>query len=401
MTERIGNEYERHMIHHWYMSCAQKTKTAKYNFVAKNWNEDVKCMGSCPSKSSVIRYIERLNENNVTDRRKFRRNDNLNTVCTDSNADLVELFISEVNGKISYSDLARMMNCDRKSITKMTKSRGYKQFNSVITGIVPPKNIPVRLHACNKWLEILRADPYFYRNVWFSDESHFDTLEELKTKILALHRPGLEVSGIQKERFPKRFTLWAAMHYEYGLIWYTDFFNDKGNYSNVNQFNYNDCLKYFFDTLKSRYSQEQIDKMWFSQDGASSHTAFINRAFIFSFFKERLIDRNSETTNTLGLYWPPFSCFLNPCDYTLWPVLKRPIRKRWLEYERDTDKMRAVTNEECSKLNLNHEYFRKSIDNFPERLAAVVWAKGDAVQLNDYRRFLKQNTENITTNVIV
>ena len=71
---------------------------------------------------------------------------------------------------------------------------------------------------------------------------------------------------------------------------------------------------HFMDQLKAKFTPEQISEMWFQQDGASAHTDFYNRAFLFSFFGERLIDCMSKNSNSLVIFWPPFSCDVSPCD---------------------------------------------------------------------------------------
>ena len=167
------------------------------------------------------------------------------------------------------------------------------------------------------FLNILQNIPGFHKNCGFSDESHFDILPDTQGRILSVKKPALSLSGVQINRFPKRLTVWAAVHYKHGLIWFTNFTNAKGNYGNVDQFNYHECLSYFTDQLKAKFIPEQIGEMWFQQDGASAHTAFDNRAFLFRFFGERLIDCMSQNSNSLGIFWLPFSCDVNPCDYTL------------------------------------------------------------------------------------
>ena len=116
------------------------------------------------------------------------------------------------------------MNCNEKSIRKIARKLGFSLFSPVLTGIVPPSSIPLRLKFAETFQ---KTEPNFHRKPWYSDETHFDTLEELNQKIISKERPSLDVSGVQKERFPKRCTLWGAMHYEYGLIWYTNFTNAK------------------------------------------------------------------------------------------------------------------------------------------------------------------------------
>ena len=331
MTERIGNDYERHMMVHWWKSCQSAKDNDKFSYVWHQWENDEKCTGKCPTINSVKKYLKNLEINNIKDRRKERKNDNLATKCNPINCEIFVNIVENCRGKISYADIARTMNCSEPSVAKIAHKLGYRLFSPVLTGIVPPSAIPVRMKFAETFLKALENEPHFHRKIWFTDESHFDTLEELNQKIISKERPSLEVSGVQKERFPKDSLFWGAMHYEYGLIWFTNFLNAKGNYGNVDQFNYHDCLLYFTGELRSRYTQEQINEMWFQQDGASCHTAFNSRAFLFSFFGERVIDRKSEGDNSLGLFWPPFSCFLNPCDYTLWPKLKKPVRKQWEE----------------------------------------------------------------------
>lgn len=398
MSELLGTLYERTKMVEWWNTCPTTSfkpisKAQRYRNVVKEWEKDDKCHNKVPVISAVVKYLKRLEADEVGDRRKLNSNDQKRTKNNKLHEEIVEELVNETKGKISKSEIARILDCCPATAAKIVKKLGLSQYKCRITAIVPENTIPIRLKAAKQFVEVLLHFPTLHRLIWYTDETHFDTLEELNARILSRSRPDISVAGVQKERYPKRFTLWGAMHYEHGMIWFTNFTNDVGNYGNVNQFNYHDCLTYFFSELDRRFTPEQISQMWFQQDGASCHTSFISRAFIFSKFGERLIDRNSEGDNSLGLFWPPFSCCLNPCDFTLWPQLKRPVRKRWAEYERDTVRMRAIVDDECRKLNEGREisgFFRNSIDSIPKRMKAMVWSEGKPCDVKDYECHLKQ-----------
>ena len=68
--------------------------------------------------------------------------------------------------------------------------------------------------------------------------------------------------------------------------------------------------------LFTKVEEEDIDNIWFQQDGATCHTAEATLDVLHSVFEDRIIRRRTDVV------WPPRSCDLTPLDYYLWGAVK-------------------------------------------------------------------------------
>ncbi|GFT00723.1 uncharacterized protein TNCV_3114071 [Trichonephila clavipes] len=71
-------------------------------------------------------------------------------------------------------------------------------------------------------------------------------------------------------------------------------------------------------------NNDDVQELWFQQDGATCHTARATIDLLKDTFGDRLISRFGPVN------WPPRSCDLTPLDYFLWGYVKsmRIIHKR-------------------------------------------------------------------------
>ena len=70
------------------------------------------------------------------------------------------------------------------------------------------------------------------------------------------------------------------------------------------------------ELLFSKIEEDNIDSIWFQQNGATCHTANVTIDLLHTVFENRIISRNSD------VHWPPRSCDLTPLDYFLWGAVK-------------------------------------------------------------------------------
>ena len=83
--------------------------------------------------------------------------------------------------------------------------------------------------------------------------------------------------------------------------------------STVNQYTYQECVKWFIDQMKER---RKFSRAILMQDGVTP-TQHLTRSFLTRNFGNRLIGKH------FAVEWPPQSLDLTPADYYLWPTLKR------------------------------------------------------------------------------
>ena len=66
----------------------------------------------------------------------------------------------------------------------------------------------------------------------------------------------------------------------------------------------------------TKIEEEDIDNIWFQQDGATSHTAEATLDILRSVSEDRIISRRA------AYVWPPRNCDLTPLDCYLWSAVK-------------------------------------------------------------------------------
>ena len=92
-----------------------------------------------------------------------------------------------------------------------------------------------------------------------------------------------------------------------GLIGSYFFHNSEGSIT-VNQYTYQDCLKWFVAELKKR---KQFKHAVFMQDGTMPHTALSTREYLKNTFRTRLIGKHLEHE------WPASSPDMTLADFWL------------------------------------------------------------------------------------
>ena len=72
----------------------------------------------------------------------------------------------------------------------------------------------------------------------------------------------------------------------------------------------------FNEFLFPNVEENDMDDVWFQQDGATCHTTNVTIELLGTVFENRIISRNSDVN------WPSRSCDLSPLDYFLWGAVK-------------------------------------------------------------------------------
>ncbi|GFV44012.1 uncharacterized protein TNCV_3571331 [Trichonephila clavipes] len=79
-------------------------------------------------------------------------------------------------------------------------------------------------------------------------------------------------------------------------------------------------------------NNQDVQELWFQQDGATCHTARATIDLLKDTFGDRLISRFGPVN------WPPRSCDLTPLDYFLWGYVKSLVyadKPQTLDYLED------------------------------------------------------------------
>ncbi|GFV69422.1 transposable element Tc3 transposase [Trichonephila clavipes] len=125
--------------------------------------------------------------------------------------------------------------------------------------------------------------------------------------VLAVQRRFL-IKGVDQEKLTVWCALWAG-----GIIGPYFFKNDEGHNVTVNADRYRAMITNFFIP---ELSNQDVQELWFQQDGATCHTARATIDLLKDTFGDRLISRFGPVN------WPPRSCDLTPLDCFLWGYVK-------------------------------------------------------------------------------
>jgi hypothetical protein len=94
------------------------------------------------------------------------------------------------------------------------------------------------------------------------------------------------------------------------------------------------------------------EKLYFQQDGATSHTANTVQTWLGDKFKRKFIHKD---------LWPPRSPDLNPCDFFLWGHLKAKV---YNPLPKSLDDLKGNIEREFKKIPKNFLNSTFSINNF-------------------------------------
>ncbi|GFY02451.1 transposable element Tc3 transposase [Trichonephila clavipes] len=111
---------------------------------------------------------------------------------------------------------------------------------------------------------------------------------------------------------PEKLTVWCTL-WAGGIIGPYFFKNDEGHNVTVNGDRYRAMITNFFIP---ELNNNDVQELWFQQDGATCHTARATIDLLKDTFGDRLISRFGPVS------WPPRSCGLTPLDYFLCGYVK-------------------------------------------------------------------------------
>lgn len=216
---------------------------------------------------------------------------------------------------------ALKLNVSGTSVRRLFKDIGGFPFRIQIGQRLTEPDMRARMVYCGTFLAMVYEDPAFLNNVWFSDESHIHLngyINRQTTRFLGFERPNVIV---QKPLHSARVTIWCAIS-AHGLLG-PYFIEDKeGNALTVTQERYRGLvIEPFLQDLKRfcRARNIQMNRQWYQQDGATSHTARESLAMLQKNFPGRIISRGTDFP------YPSHSPDLTPPDAYLWGMLKESV----------------------------------------------------------------------------
>ncbi len=220
-----------------------------------------------------------------------------------------------------------------------------------------------RLDFCRWAVDV--ADNYAdaFRDVWFTDESHFLLSGHVCKQNMRFWANEQPHCFTERPLHSEKLTVWCAMS-SHGVI---------GPYvfkDTVNSQRYLSLLKNkFVPALRKR--TENMQTVWFMQDGATPHTSNIVLDYLHETFGDKVISRRYPEVKDLGQSWPAHSPDLNPCDYFLWGYLKSTVYR---PKPVDTDMLLKNIKRDVKKIS--EEMCGRVINNFIVRVKQGKLMKG-------------------------
>ena len=128
-----------------------------------------------------------------------------------------------------------------------------------------------RVEMCNWFNNKMEEDENWINNVWFSDEAHFHLDGYVNSKNCVFGGAELPQEVLQQPLHSSKVTAWCAINSKtiIGPYWFED---DEGRTVTINQENYRIVIRKFYASI-SCWCGIFISQQWFTQDGATPHTA--------------------------------------------------------------------------------------------------------------------------------
>ncbi|GFW34592.1 uncharacterized protein TNCV_952201 [Trichonephila clavipes] len=180
--------------------------------------------------------------------------------------------------------------------------------------------------------------PDFHKRILFSDEAHFwlnGYVNKQNCRIWSEANPQVYV---ETPLHPEKLTVWCVL-WAGGIIASYFFKNDEGH--------------------------NDVQELWFQQDGATCHTARATIDLLKDTFGDHLISRFGPVNS------PPRSCDLTPLDYFLWGYVKSLVyadKPQTLDHLEDN--IRRVI------ADIRPQMLEKVIENWTSRLDNIRASRG-------------------------
>ncbi|GBL89448.1 hypothetical protein AVEN_87797-1 [Araneus ventricosus] len=129
-------------------------------------------------------------------------------------------------------------------------------------------------------------------------------------------------------------------------------------------------LEQFVSTQLALEDRSRIE--WFIQDGARPHRREKVFRFLNEYFGNRVIALDYTKFTGTGMYWPPYSLDLTPCDYVLWCALKDTV---YGNHPSTLDEFESVICVACNSISV--ETLKNVMSNFILCLGHLIFSNGE------------------------
>ena len=310
---------------------------------------------SAPDGKSIKRWIENIRE--CEQIRKPKTGGRQRSVHTLENITKVKHHVKE-NPNLSLRKRALYLEINRESLRRIMKNDlKMHPYKLAMVNKLNPNDLETRKEQCQRMLQINPSSTIF-----FSDEAHFHlcgTVNKQNFRYWSMENPH---QLHQAPLHSPKVTVWCAVSED--RIWGPYFFEDSdGRTVTVNTERYCNMIKDFVQPKVEEL--ENIDNVYFMQDGATCHTSRQSMAVLREMFPGKLISLRGD------IGWPPRSPDLNPCDFWLWGALKERV---FATQHENLDDLKNTIRQEIQ--TIHQATLRKVRDSFENRLRICAASNG-------------------------
>lgn len=269
--------------------------------------------GQAITKSTVSKIIKKFRDHGcVKDLPKTGR------PKLDDDVKLNVLLSYNENPHLPTSQVALDLNLSQSSVKKILHTAKYHPYKIRLIHELNEDDYDRRLEFCESMQERCNLDPFFCRNILFSDEAAFflnGTVNRQNCRYWSTENH--HWAQVAHTQYPEKINVWAGIFQDRIIGPYFFDVNLTGEiYLHFLQLELIPALAQLYPGNEPGMPTAA---MWFQQDGAPPHYALPVRQYLSEIFPNRWIGRR-------GPYeWPARSPDLTPLDYFLWGYLKSKV----------------------------------------------------------------------------
>lgn len=211
----------------------------------------------------------------------------------------------------SVREIQTTTNISKSSVQRVLKKNGCKPYKIRKVHTLHPRDSEKRQNFCNWYLEKLRDNRDFYKDIIWTDEVHVSSagiFNRNNKRFWSFENPHQIIGDrVQQGRFG--FNAWCAIKNNRVLCYYI-------RENNLNSEGYLSILRENLEEALDNLPLNQRNRVYYQQDGASIHNAHQVRNYLNENFENQWI-------GTFGpIRWPPRSPDMTPLDFFLWGHVK-------------------------------------------------------------------------------
>jgi hypothetical protein len=253
------------------------------------------------------------------------------------------------------------LNVSRSSIQRVLIQEKFFPYKIQLLQKLNEDDPDRRLEFCEWFLSRYEVDERVLSLIIFSDEAIF----QLDGKV---NRQNCRIWGQENPHAVQEVPLHSEKVMVWAALWSRGIIGPYFFDGNVDRHSYHNLLVNFL--WPQLENLDNIDELWFQQDGAPPHYATLVRDWLDENFEDRWIGRRG------AIEWPPRSPDLTPLDFYLWGALKGTVYR--LPKPTTTDELKARIIEDMGKID--RETIQGVLLNFVTRCRNCVSQDGGHFQ---------------------